>query len=135
MTTSDFSNIGGRVEDAERYSRALLGLLGDRDPFDVLEATPDQLSSILAGDPDELRRPEAPGKWSILEVAHHLADSELAWSWRVRTVLADDRPTLSGYDQDRWATRFAYRDANPADVAAQFELLRRLNLGILRGLP
>ena len=45
---------------------------------------------------EELRRPEAPGKWSILEVAHHLADSELAWSWRLRTVRSNCQVMVDG---------------------------------------
>ena len=49
---------------------------------------------------EELRRPEAPGKWSILEVIHHLADSELVWAYRLRLVLAEKQPEITGYDQD-----------------------------------
>lgn len=132
---SDLSNVGGRPEDAQRYKRALLSLLADRDPIEVLREAPQRLSSLLSELEDaELRRPEVPGKWSILEVAHHLADSELAWSWRLRTVLADEQPVLSGYDQNRWAARFGYRSADPADVCSQFDLLRRLNLRILDSL-
>ena len=53
-----------------------------------------------------LRRPEAPGKWSVIEVVQHLADSDLVAGFRIRMVLAEDRPPLQGYDQDRWAREF-----------------------------
>ena len=42
--------------------------------------------------PTQLRTPEAPGKWSIAQVLRHLADSEVVWGWRMRLILAQDRP-------------------------------------------
>jgi hypothetical protein len=53
----------------------------------------------------------------------------------MRLVAAEDRPTLTGYDQDAWVTGLRYRDGDPEDALQQFELLRRLNLRLLHGLP
>ena len=81
-----------------------------------------------------LRRPEKPGKWSVLQVVQHLADSDLVWAYRVRRILADDRPTISGYDQDLWAERLRYADARLEDALEQFAAVRRANLRLLRAL-
>jgi uncharacterized damage-inducible protein DinB len=134
---SVFSNpISAAGDEAEAYIAAVLALLGDRDPALVLQATPDQLHRSLAGrSPKELQRPERPGKWSALEVLQHLADSDLVWAYRMRLVVAEDRPTLTGYDQDRWASQLRYGAVAPDQALEQFEVLRKLNLRLLAELP
>lgn len=115
------------------YVRALLDLLGDRDPLAVVEATPAALQRATAGvDEAKLRQPEREGKWSVSEVVAHLADSELVWGYRLRRVLAEERPQIIGYDQDLWADRLRYRQARLADSLATFSALRATNLRLVR---
>ncbi len=119
-------------EETAEYVAALLGLLGDRDPMTVLRETPSALPKAIEGvSPVALRRPEREGKWSIGQVLRHLGDSEVVWAWRMRLVLAQDRPTLTGYDQDLWAARLGYADADPAESIEEFTILRRGNLRLL----
>ncbi len=134
---SVFSNpISAASGEAKAYIGAVLALLGDRDPISVLQDTPTQVHQSLAGcSPDDLRRPEHPGKWSALEVLQHLADSDLVWAYRMRLVVAEDRPRLTGYDQDRWAAQLGYQAVDPASALEQFRILRSLNLRFLTGLP
>ena len=75
--------------------------------------------------------PERPGKWSMLQVAQHLADAELVGAFRYRMILAHDRPSLQGYDQDRWAERLRYAEADLAGALEQFGALRAANLRLL----
>ena len=119
---------------AERaaYAGAILALLGDRDPLAVLRETPPALGQAIAGLSDEqLRRTEAPGKWSIVHVLQHLADSDLVWAWRVRLILSHDRPTITGYDQDLWAEGLRYGDADPRQALETFNVVRAANLQLL----
>jgi hypothetical protein len=134
---SEFSNpLSAAADDPQRYSRAVLALLGQQDPLVVLRATPERLRQAVAGRaPDALRRPERPGKWSAVEVVQHLADAELVWAYRIRRIVAEDRPTITGYDQDRWAAALAYGTVALADALQDFEGLRRANLRLLAGLP
>ena len=130
---SVFTNAGSAAAaDAAAYVAAVLGLVGDRDPIEVLRQTPDALNRTLDTLSDEqVRRPEAPGKWSVGQVLHHLADSELAWSFRLRMVLAHDRPTLTSYDQDLWAARLHYDEGLTTEALERFSVLRRSNLHLL----
>ncbi len=57
---------------------------------------------------EELDRHPAPNKWSAREIVHHLADSEMTAAIRLRILLALDRPTIVGYDQDQFARRLHY---------------------------
>jgi uncharacterized damage-inducible protein DinB len=130
---SVFTNpASGAAEHAAAYVAAILDLLGNEDPMTVLRATPAALRRAIDGlSPDALRRPEREGKWSIGQVLQHLADSDLVWGWRLRLVLAQDRPPLTGYDQDLWASRLGYGDADPAEALETFSVLRRGNLRLL----
>ena len=130
---SVFSNpASGAVGQAAEYTAAILELLGDREPMSVLRETTARLQQAVTGlSPQQLRRPERDGKWSIQQVLRHLADSEVVWGWRMRLILAQDRPSITGYDQDSWAARLRYDEAEPADSIEVFAVLRRDNLRLL----
>ncbi len=118
---------------ARAYIDETLGLLGDKDPLIVLEETP----SWLAGRTDHLaesalRAPEAPGRWSIVQVFAHLADTEIVQGWRARITLTADRPLIVGFDQERWSSRFDDAGADPAEALHAFATMRRWNLRIWR---
>lgn len=61
---------------------------------------------------------EAPGEWSPREVVHHLADSEMTSALRLRRLLAEDAPVITGYDQDEYAARLHYDRSITASLAA-----------------
>jgi uncharacterized damage-inducible protein DinB len=131
---SIFTNpLSRSAEEAEAYVRAILDLVGDRDPFEVLRTTPTVLRETLDALPEEvMSTPEAPGKWSVRQVVRHLADSELVWSYRLRLVLGQDRPPLTGYDQDGWAERLGYDEADLGEALDELTVVRRGNLRLLR---
>jgi DinB superfamily len=119
-------------EQARAYTAAILDLLGTNDPISVLTATPDALNNAIDRLTErELSQPEAAGKWSIRQVLRHLADSDLVWGYRVRMVLAHDRPTITGYDQDLWAGRLHYDQAPIDSSLEEFRVLRRSNLRLI----
>ena len=121
-------------EDADRYIAAVLGLLGDRDPLDFLRTTSDWLDrTVKRLSREELGAAEGDGKWSVREVVQHLSDSELVQGYRLRMVLAEDRPQLTGFDQDLWAARLHYERSDVQHALEQFRLLRRANLSLADG--
>ena len=125
-----FSNPAGNASAAsDAYVRALLELLGSRDPLQVMGDLVPWLETRLQGMPESvLRRPEAPGKWAVIQVVQHLADSDLVAGFRVRMILSENRPALQGYDQDRWAGEFRYAET-PLHIALdQLRGLRAANL-------
>ena len=118
------------VGDPAGYQREMVALLGGQDPLDVLASTVAALRELTAGVPDDVlnRRPE-PNEWSVFEVLGHIWDSEVAFSWRSRLILAQDRPTLTGYDQVAWA---ALARPDFAELLGAFEAMRGPNLLMLR---
>ena len=122
----------GAAEHAAAYVAAVLDLVGGRDSLAVLRETRTALSRTINGlSAAQLHQPERPGKWSIGQILQHLADSEIVWGWRMRQILAHDRPPLTGYDQDLWAERLHYDEADPDLALEQFDVLRRANLRLL----
>lgn len=83
---------------------------------------------------DVLREPEAPGKWSLVEVAQHLADTELIYRYRMRLIVAQPGSDLPAYDQDRWVENLNYHDVSMSDSLGELSMLRRANLRWLQSL-
>ena len=120
-------------EQGKAYTAAVVGLVGEKAPLDVLSKTEATLRDAIRGLPKaHLAKPESPGKWSINHVLRHLADSEIVWGWRMRMALAHDRPPITGYDQDAWADRLRYGEADAEQSIAEFAVLRAGNLRLLR---
>ncbi len=132
-----FSNPAGSaaVAGASAYTRALLDVLASRDPLQVLtELVPWLTASTSSIADTTLRQAEAPGKWSVIEVIQHLADSDLVFGFRLRMILTENEPPLQGYDQDAWARTFHYRDVKLGTALDQLRGLRGGNFHVLRRL-
>jgi hypothetical protein len=80
--------------------------------------------------PEELDFKPDPARWSVREIIHHLADSEMTAAVRLRMLIAQDRPTLQGYDQDEFARRLYYDRPHEASLEL-FRLARQSTVEIL----
>ena len=76
-----------------------------------------------------MRRSLAPGKWTVAEILCHLADTEIAFSFRWRQTLAEEHHIVQPFDQDHWATHYASMSGEQALKA--FIALRRWNAILL----
>ena len=63
---------------------------------------------LLKITPEELDAKPGPIAGRTREILHHLADSEMTAAVRLRLLLAQDRPTIHGYDQDQFARTLHY---------------------------
>lgn len=89
--------------------------------------------ALLKITPEEQTARPGPGRWSVREIVHHLADSEMTAAVRLRLLLAQDRPAIHGYDQDEFARRLYYDRPYAASLevfkavrGSTAELLQRL---------
>ena len=104
--------------------------------FRRYEDGPHVLKAALAQVPGEAMpwRP-AEGKWSAHEVIVHCADSETTSSVRIRYLVGEASPTISGYDEAAWARVMDYH-ARPLDLSLrQVESVRAWTTEFIRSLP
>jgi len=103
--------------------------------LEAAEQSPRQIAAAVSGLPDKtLRYKPAPDKWSILEILGHLADMEILYGYRVRQMLADEKPVIAPIDQDAWARNLGYMESSPAELVAFYGLSRHYTLQLLRRL-
>jgi len=75
------------------------------------------------------------GRWSIQQVVLHVMDSDLIATDRIKRMIAEDNPTLIGYDENKFVQNLYYHD-QPAETAVQIvDLNRKLFANVLRKLP
>lgn len=122
-------------ETTRQYKQRVLNYTDGLEPLAVQAATPKKIARLLAqASPARLKRSPAPGKWSAAEILAHLADCEVCFAWRYRSILGQPGAPLLGFDQDAWAQRMRYskRAAKPSFEA--FQALRTFNLALLKSL-
>ena len=76
-----------------------------------------------------------PGRWSVLEVVCHLADTDANIAHRLKRVLSEDRPTFERVQPDLMLAALAYHDRDIEEELAFFELGRRQIARILKASP
>jgi DinB superfamily len=82
------------------------------------------LSALQNFPPDQMTAHPLPGKWSAREIVHHLADSESTSAIRLRKLLAEDSPTIQGYDQAEFAVRLKYNERQIEPALEAFRAAR-----------
>ena len=75
---------------------------------------------------------EGPKEWCAREIVHHLGDSEMNATSRIRMLVAEQDPVVTGYDQERW-TEILYTVERPIEPSlAAFKAARDATLPLLR---
>jgi DinB superfamily len=124
--------------EPDAYVAALLRTLGDRDPLEVYEQTPEEVRRHCQDlDQDGWTTPMADGEWSALQLVGHLFDVDVVYGFRWRLALTEDTPAYPGYNEKAWSqlARPApprLLDALAGVRLANTALLRRLDQRELR---
>ena len=92
------------------------------------------VEAALAGITDrELDHPAPDGGWTARQVVHHLADSEATAFIRLRRLIAEDEPTIQGYDEPEYARRLHYERPIGSSLAV-LQAVRKASLALLESL-
>jgi hypothetical protein len=125
--------MGSRDRPCTNGNLAMAALAG---LIDAYVGAPKSIRQAVAGmSRDQLRARPVPGRWSTLEVVCHLADSDAVGADRIKRVIAEDRPTLLAYDENRFAAALAYHERDLEEELALIDLTRRNLARILRTIP
>lgn len=85
--------------------------------------------------PEDLTARPGPGTWSILELVHHLADSDLIAIDRMKRILTEDNPALLYADENGYVDRLFSHEQTLEDSLILVEVSRRQFARVLRKLP
>ena len=105
----------------------------ETDPIAVLGGQIDRTAAVLGAlsERDALKR-YAPGKWSVKEVAGHLADVERIMAYRALRIGRGDETPLPGFDENQYVPPGKF-DARPvADLVADLRTIRAATLALFR---
>jgi uncharacterized damage-inducible protein DinB len=100
-----------------------------------IAALPERLrDAVSALDDRQLDTPYREGGWTVRQVVHHVADSHLNAYVRCRLALTEERPTISTYEEGRWAELPDARDLPPEPSLALLAALHERWSSLLAGL-
>lgn len=117
------------AETIAEYTARLKGYVQDQDALTVQQRTYESIASLMRELPVKaLDSERQPGHWSVRQILAHLADVEVANSWRYRQILENNGVALAAYDQDAWARLGDYATADEKESLEVFRLLRSNNL-------
>ena len=96
----------------------------------------DRLRSAVSGVGREqmISRP-IPGKWSVLEVVCHLADTDANIAHRIKRILSEDRPAFDRVQPDLMQAALAYHERDVEEELTLFVVGRRQVGRILAASP
>jgi hypothetical protein len=121
------------VPDTTDYLSRIPDYAQGKDPLELQKQTPELLAELLAkASHEQITMRPSKDKWSIVEILAHLAEDELATTWRYRQMVEHSGLQLMGFDQDLWARMGDYRSRVPHESLALFRLLRNANLQFLK---
>jgi DinB superfamily len=122
-------------ETPQQYSQRIMKGIEGKDPLKTQSGTSKKLESLVKRAPaSKLRKRPAPDKWSVVEILAHLADTEIAVGWRIRSILGAPGTPIQAFDQDAWAAAGNYAKRDPRKSIEQFRAVRDANLALYKSL-
>jgi hypothetical protein len=122
-------------ETPQQYMQRITGYVSGKQPLQIQGATAKRLERLIKGvSTAKLRKPPAPGKWSVNDILAHLAESEIVGGYRMRMILGTPGTPIAAFDQDAWAVSGHYQSRDPRKSLEQFRVSRQANLALLKSL-
>jgi uncharacterized damage-inducible protein DinB len=72
----------------------------------------------------QLDTPTGPGKWSVRQLVHHIADANMNAFIRMKLIASEEKPILKPYDQDRW---MAQADGKTGRIESSLSIIKGVN--------
>jgi DinB superfamily len=100
--------------------------------FQILLKTSDTLRLLLDDANPEAFSKRETGVWSPRQILIHMVDTEYAYGFRYRYIMAEKEPVVTPYDQNDWSNTFDYGDLDATQLIRAFTPIRRVNLELLQ---
>ena len=102
----------------------------------ALAETPPRLTALTAGlTPAQLQTRPSPAEWSLNEILAHLRACADMWGGCMRTIIAEDRPTLRAVNPRTWIKQTNYLQLEFQPSLRAYARQRAKLLAVLKPLP
>lgn len=105
---------------------------GREEAFQILRKTPDTLRELLDGVSLENFSKKKANEWSPRQILIHMIDTEYAYGFRYRLIMAEKDPIVSAFNQEAWVDTYSYGDQDATQLIRAFTPIRRVNLELLQ---
>ncbi len=123
------------AEEYAPYYGKYVSLVPDGDIVGTLtKQLGDTLSAWRAVPADKAEHRYAPGKWTTKEMMAHVIDTERIMAYRALRIARGDKTALPGFEQDDFIAGGDWSNRTMADLADEFESVRKSNLYLFRNL-
>lgn len=117
------------------YYHKYVSLVPDGDIATTLSTQLDATLAQWRAVPEELgTHAYAPGKWSIKEMMGHVIDTERIMAYRALRIARGDQTPLPGFEQDDFIANANFNAYSIAELADEFEAVRRANILLFKHL-
>lgn len=103
-------------------------------PIALLENQLDAFDLLRKVPADESDHRYAHDKWSVKEVAGHVADAERVFGYRLLRIARADETPLAGFDENAWAKTAPHANRRLADIADELIAVRRATIALVASL-
>ncbi|HEX4348492.1 MAG TPA: DinB family protein [Vicinamibacterales bacterium] len=117
------------------YFLRYIGLVSEPDVLPVLEAQTGLMRAIVSAAAQKEQFAYASGKWTVREVAGHVADTERVFGYRALVFGRHDQTALPGFDENAYVAHARFNEIALHDLIEEFVFVREANIRYLKGLP
>jgi len=132
------SQVSGRPLDGEfaPYAMVDIDAVPGDDAVKALQATAAETIGLLSSLDEAFvaGRTYAPGKWTIKQVAGHLADDERIFAYRALCIVRGDTRPLPGFDENEYMAATDFESRTLRSVIDEFRIVRAATLALLEPL-
>jgi hypothetical protein len=75
----------------------------------------------------------APGKWSVKEVAGHIADGERVFTYRALRAARADETAMPGFDENAWVAAAGFDRRPLREIVEELLAIRAATVRLVRG--
>ncbi len=123
------------LDEAPAYYERYIGIVKNQDAYAFMENQLAEIPAYIRSIPEskaEFRYAE--GKWTTKELISHITDCERVFSYRALTFARGESITLPGFNQDIWTQNIDFTKYTLADLAEEFEVVRKGTLLVYKNL-
>lgn len=123
------------LDEAPAYYQRYINIVKSGDAYAFMEKQLTDIPAYIKSLPEskaEFRY--AAGKWTAKELIFHITDCERVFSYRALTFARGESITLPGFNQDIWIQNIDFSKYTLADLAEEFEIVRKCTLLVYKNL-